>query len=224
MQNTRFCANKSGIAGAIPLAYPKSRSFSRPQARIKCKSVLSGGVYIGQNTLRTASVEFVRKQRTNYARRRAQPFRTRTQPRGSRLRACQKDFLTSSKEDAEASSFKGCGLVLVDGDDNAGANGTAALADSEAEILLDGDRGDQLDLHVDVITRHAHLNALGQSDDAGNVSGSEVELRTIVVEERGVTAAFVLGQNVDLANELGVRMDGAGLRRNPSACGTFRCR
>ena len=110
MQNTRFCANKSGIAGAIPLAYPKSRSFSRPQARIKCKSVLSGGVYIGQNTLRTASVEFVRKQRTNYARRRAQPFQTRTQPRGSRLRACQKDFLTSSSVRQRCRTFL-CSLV-----------------------------------------------------------------------------------------------------------------
>ena len=103
--------------------------------------------------------------------------------------------------------------LLVDLDDDAGTNGTAAFTDSEAEALLDSDRGDQLDLHVDVIARHAHLNAFGQGDDAGNVSGSEVELRTIVVEERGVTAAFVLGQNVDLANELGVRMDGAGLCR-----------
>ena len=38
------------------------------------------------------SVEFVRKPRTNYARSRVQPFQTRTQPRGSRLRACQKDI------------------------------------------------------------------------------------------------------------------------------------
>ena len=77
MQNTRFFANKSGIAGAIPLAYPKSRSFSRPQAR---KGALSN-----------------------------------TKP---------SDEIVAKKEDAEASSFKGCGLVLVDGDDNAGANGT----------------------------------------------------------------------------------------------------
>ena len=62
-------------------------------------------------------------------------------------------------------------LVLVDGDDDAGANSTTTFADSEAEVLLDGDRGDQLDLHVDVIARHAHLNAFGQRDDAGNVSG-----------------------------------------------------
>ena len=37
-------------------------------------------------------MEFVRKPRTNYARRITQPFQTRTQPCGSRLRACQKAF------------------------------------------------------------------------------------------------------------------------------------
>ena len=42
-------------------------------------------------------------------------------------------------------------LVLVDADDDTGADGTAALADSEAEALLDGDGGDQLDVHVDVV-------------------------------------------------------------------------
>ena len=71
-------------------------------------------------------------------------------------------------------------------DDDAGTNGTAAFTDSEAETLLDSDRGNQLDLHVDVIAGHAHLGALGQGDDAGDVGGTEVELRTIVVEERGV--------------------------------------
>ena len=34
--------------------------------------------------------------------------------------------------------------LLVDVDDNAGTDGTAALADSEAQALLDGDGGDQL--------------------------------------------------------------------------------
>src|SRR3546814_16553030 len=43
---------------------------------------------------------------------------------------------------------------------------------------------------------------------------SEVELRTIVREERRVTAAFVLRQNVHFRGELGVRRDRAGLRQN----------
>ena len=67
---------------------------------------------------------------------------------------------------------------------------------------------DQLYGHLYVVTRHAHLGALGQLANAGNVSGSEVELRTIVVEERSMTAAFVLSQNVNLASELGMRMNG----------------
>ena len=103
--------------------------------------------------------------------------------------------------------------LLLDVDDNTGTNGTAALADSEAQALLDGDGGDQLDLHVDVIAGHAHLGALGQSDDAGHVGGTEVELRTIVIEERSVTATLVLGQNVNLANELGVGVMEPGLDR-----------
>ena len=53
-------------------------------------------------------------------------------------------------------------LVLVDADDDAGADGTAALTDSEAEAVLDGDGGNQLNVHVDVVAGHAHLNALGQ--------------------------------------------------------------
>src|SRR3546814_16438376 len=43
---------------------------------------------------------------------------------------------------------------------------------------------------------------------------SEVELRTIVREERRVTAAFVLRQDIHFRGELGVRRDRAGLRQN----------
>ena len=75
------------------------------------------------------------------------------------------------------------GYCLVNLGDDTGANGTAALADSEAEALLDGDGGDQFHGHHNVIAGHAHLNALGQVDDAGHVGGTEVELGTIVVEE-----------------------------------------
>ena len=102
-------------------------------------------------------------------------------------------------------------------DDDAGTNGTAAFTDSEAEALLDSDWGDQLDLHVDVIAGHAHLGALGQGDDASDVGGTEVELRTIVVEERGVTAALVLVQDVNLTNKLGEGVNGTGLGQNLAA-------
>ena len=73
--------------------------------------------------------------------------------------------------------------LLQDLGNNAGTDGTATLTDSETQALLDSDGGDQLNAHHDVIAGHAHLNALGQSDDAGHVSGTEVELRTVVVEE-----------------------------------------
>ena len=82
--------------------------------------------------------------------------------------------------------------------DNAGADGTTALADSETQLLVHSDRGDQRALHVHVVARHNHLNALRQLDVAGNVGGTEVELRTVVVEERSMTAALFLLQNVNL--------------------------
>ena len=106
------------------------------------------------------------------------------------------------------------GRLLAHLGDSAGTNGTAALTDSEAEALLNGDGGDQLNAHLHVIAGHAHLDALGQGDHAGNVGGAEIELGTIVVEEGGVTAALVLGQDVDLALELGVGVNGAGLSQN----------
>src|SRR5689334_24572393 len=89
--------------------------------------------------------------------------------------------------------------------DPAGADGAAALADREPEAFLHGDRLDQVDVHVGPVARHDHLGALGEAHHAGHVGGPEVELRTVVVEERRVPTALVLGQDVDLALELGVR-------------------
>ena len=42
----------------------------------------------------------------------------------------------------------------------------------------------------------------GRVDHAGHVRGAEVELGTVAVEERGVAAAFFLGQDVDFGLEL----------------------
>ena len=122
-------------------------------------------------------------------------------------RATKSEFPSSSKKENPADYSAGpyyWQLVAQNGGDNAGADGTAAFTDSEAEAFLAGDGGDQSDLHVDVVAGHDHLNAFGQLDVAGNVGGAEVELRTIAVEEGGVTAAFVLGQDVNLAHEVGV--------------------
>ena len=87
--------------------------------------------------------------------------------------------------------------LLFDSNNDAGTDGTAAFTDGEAEVVLNRDRGDQLDLHVDVVARHAHLDTFGKGDDAGDVRRTEVELGTIVVKEGGMTAAFFLGQDVD---------------------------
>src|SRR5699024_1981750 len=53
--------------------------------------------------------------------------------------------------------------------------------------------------------------------DAGHVGGTEVELGTVVVEERGVTAALVLAQDVDLTLELGVGVNALGSSENLAA-------
>src|SRR5512133_4335154 len=93
--------------------------------------------------------------------------------------------------------------LLQDLRDTARADGAAAFADSEAQALLHRDGADELASDLDVVAGHDHLGALGQVRHAGHVGGAEVELRTVAVEERGVTAAFLLGQDVDLAEELG---------------------
>lgn len=94
-----------------------------------------------------------------------------------------------------------------------GSNSSAALTDSEGKTLLHSDRMDQLDAHLYVIAGHAHLSAFRKVADTGNVGSSEVELRTVVVEERSMTAAFILGQDVYLSGKLVMALYGAGLAK-----------
>src|SRR5215218_1797051 len=101
------------------------------------------------------------------------------------------------------SSFLGLEL-LDDRGDAAGAHGAPALADREAQALFHRDRGDHLHGHLDVVTGHDHLHALGQGRGAGHVGGAEVELGPVAVEERRVATALVLTQDVDLGLEVGV--------------------
>ena len=104
--------------------------------------------------------------------------------------------------------------LLDDLSNDAGTNRAATFADSKAQALLQSDGGNQGDFHVDVVTGHDHLRAVGQLDAAGHVGGTEVELRTIAVEERGMTAAFFLRQDVNLTDEVRVRMNRTGLGQN----------
>src|SRR5690606_22692242 len=104
--------------------------------------------------------------------------------------------------------------LLQDLGDDAGADGAAALADREAQLLLHGDRRDQLDRHLHVVARHHHLHSLRQRHRPRHVRRPEVELRPVAREERRVTTTLLLRQNVHLRLELRVRRDRARLRKN----------
>src|SRR5690606_7314367 len=101
--------------------------------------------------------------------------------------------------------------------DDAGADGAAAFADRETQAFVHGDRRDQLDIHRHVIARHHHLRPFGKRDNARHVRRAEVELRTVVREERRMTAAFFLRQDVGFSLELRVRGDRARTRQNLAA-------
>src|SRR5690554_7202970 len=103
----------------------------------------------------------------------------------------------------------------------AGADGAATFTDSEAEALFHGDRLDELNRHLGGVTRHDHLGALGQRDDADDVRGAEVELRTVVRVERVVTATLILGQDVGGALEVRVRGNRTRLHDNLATLDVF---
>src|SRR3954463_16287111 len=95
----------------------------------------------------------------------------------------------ASWSDGRASTLAMSG---ADARDRAGADGSATLADGEALADLEGDRGDELDAHLDVVAGHDHLGALGQADRARDVGRAEVELGPVAVVERRVAAALLL--------------------------------
>jgi hypothetical protein len=76
--------------------------------------------------------------------------------------------------------------------DDAGADGAAALADREAQLLFHRDRHDQRALPSRCCRPASPSRCLRQRHDTGHVGGAEVELRTIVGEERRVPAALSL--------------------------------
>src|SRR5438270_2991997 len=112
--------------------------------------------------------------------------------------------LKSEPRDPEPESRGWRPILLRDLGHNPCADRTTAFADREAQARVHGDRGDQLDAQVHVVARHHHFGALGENHLTGDVGRPEVELRTIIGEERRVTAAFVLRQDVDFSLEVGV--------------------
>src|SRR6201993_903599 len=75
-------------------------------------------------------------------------------------------------------------LSLYDLGDDAGADGATAFADRKAQPLVHRDRGDQFDLHRDVVARHHHLGAFRQMHRAGHIGRAEIELRPVIAEKR----------------------------------------
>src|SRR3989338_6165102 len=97
------------------------------------------------------------------------------------------------------------------------ADGTTAFADRETQTFFHRDRVDQADGDADIVAGHDHFGTRWQFDRAGHIGGAEVELWAVALEERSMTAAFILAQHVDLGSELGVRGDGAGLGQHLAA-------
>ncbi|SFL06409.1 hypothetical protein SAMN05518863_11924, partial [Candidatus Pantoea symbiotica] len=71
---------------------------------------------------------------------------------------------------------------------NTRTNSTAAFTDCETQTLIHSDWLDQSNGHFYVVAWHYHLNAFWQLNVTGHVSSTEVELRTVAFEERGMTA------------------------------------
>src|SRR5215813_11381217 len=91
------------------------------------------------------------------------------------------------------------------------ANGLTAFANCEPDGLLHCYRRDQFDLDRDVVAGHNHFHAIRQFDSAGDISRPEIKLRPVIGEERSMTSAFLLTQDVNFTLEFLVRRDGAGL-------------
>src|SRR5690606_3980847 len=90
-----------------------------------------------------------------------------------------------------------------------------------AQTVIHRDGVDQRHDHLDVVTRHHHLNAFWQLHRTGHVRRTEVELWTIALEEWRVTTPFVLAQDVHLSFELGVGLDRTWLAQNLTALNVF---
>src|SRR6185312_645949 len=110
-----------------------------------------------------------------------------------------------------------CSPLFDDFRNRARAHGSSAFADSETQTFIHGDGRNQLNFELDVIARHHHFHAGRELSHAGHVRGAEVELRTVALEKRRVTAALVLAQHVNFALELFVRLDRTRLRDDLAA-------
>src|ERR1700755_2533084 len=90
---------------------------------------------------------------------------------------------------------------------------TSTFADSEFQTFLHSDRLDQHNAQRSVVTRHYHLSTCRQRNFTSYVRSTEIELRTIFVEERSMTTTFFLAQYINFTLELSVRSDRTGFAK-----------
>src|SRR5688572_14246432 len=81
---------------------------------------------------------------------------------------------------------------------------SAALADSETKSFFHCDGIDKFHVDSNVITGHNHFSAFRKCYFTCNVSCSEIELWTVLVEEWGMASSFFLAQYINLAFEFKV--------------------
>ena len=111
--------------------------------------------------------------------------------------------------------------LFFDLDYLSGTNCTSTFADSELKTFVEGYRSDELNVDLNVIAWHNHLDSLWKGDLTGNIEGTDEELRTIVVVEWSVTSTLFLLEDVDLSLEVLVRSDGAWLGDNLTSLNLF---
>src|SRR6202000_1836948 len=85
---------------------------------------------------------------------------------------------------------------------DAGADRLATLTDGEAQAFLHRDRADQLHVNLDVVSGHDHLRARRQLDRPRHIRRTEVKLRPVPFEERGMTTSLFLRQYVNFRLKL----------------------
>src|SRR3989344_1137535 len=97
----------------------------------------------------------------------------------------------------------------------------ASFTDSEALLLFKCDRANQLYLKGNCVAWHNHLDTFCECYLARDVGRAHVELRLVAREERRVSSAFILVEDVDPGFKLGVWGNRSRLCNNLSAMDFF---
>src|SRR5262249_5978733 len=96
-------------------------------------------------------------------------------------------------------------LLFTDFRNHAATDCAHAFANGETELFFHGDGHHKLHIDRHIVARHHHLGAFGQRALARHIGGTEIELRPVIVEERRMSPALFLGQDVGFSHELLMR-------------------